>query len=335
MSVIINRAILHILNFHSGTSVLSQKELDLTEDAIQEFAVKHVEHSLKDAGRHHGKFLENSRFSQMLARYVKGEIDFISLSSETATLLYDQLERAEAIHPIDVIAVEIQSDEEQYTGFLCFENKVGYTHQVISGGDGISNEILRHYAILPNPSQKLGSFAFVRLSDQSIVFADKKRVVDGEETYVLPERVLQCSWQISSRETVKLVNKIATKVAEEHGANSTVAVSRAKSYIAENAETSELLSPMDMGQEIFAQSQVMQSEFRHQIREAGLEAAVPVDRSYAQKAGKNHRIRTDTGIEISIPVDYFDNEQYVEFINNPNGTLSIALKNIAKITNRQ
>ena len=90
-----------------------------------------------------------------------------------------------------------------------------------------------------------------------------------------------------------------------------------------------------MGKEVFAESSVMQNEFRVQLQEAGLDRPMPVDRPYAHKVGKSHKIKTDTGIEITIPVDYFDNERYVEFINNPDGTLSIALKNIAKITNRQ
>ena len=132
-----------------------------------------------------------------------------------------------------------------------------------------------------------------------------------------------------------MVNKIATKVAEEHGSNSTIAVSRSKSFIAQNAETSDVLSPVDMGREVFAESSVMQNEFRIQLQEAGLDKPVHVDRPYAQKTGRNHKIKTDTGIEITIPVDYFNNEHYVEFINNPDGTLSIALKNIVKITNRQ
>lgn len=46
------------------------------------------------------------------------------------------------------------------------------------------------------------------------------------------------------------------------------------------------------------------------------------------------KIKTDTGIEITIPSDFFDNSEYIEFINNPNGTISISIKNVGKIINR-
>ncbi|MBR7147260.1 MAG: nucleoid-associated protein [Firmicutes bacterium] len=335
MDIIIKRAILHILDFQSNMTVISNQWLDLSDPAMLDFVVKHVENSMKDSGRHRGEFQPQSRFSQMVHQYLNQELDLISLSSTAATMLHDEIIQSDSLDSMDVMMVEFVRSEEQYLGLLCFQNKMGYVHQVFNGDDGVRNEIMRHYAILPNTSQKISSFAFIKLSDLKITFQDKKRTINGEQVYALPERVLQCTWQHSSRETVKMVNKIATKVAEEHGANSTMAVSRAKSYIAENAETSDLLSPMDMGREVFAESSVMQNEFRIQLQEAGLDRPMPVDRPYAHKVGKSHKIKTDTGIEITIPVDYFGNEHYVEFINNPDGTLSIALKNIAKITNRQ
>lgn len=335
MDIIIKRAVLHILDFRSNVTVMSNQWLNLSEETVMEFVSKHVGRSMSDAGRHRGTFLETSRFLRMLQQYLQGKIDLLTVSSQVATAIYDQLLLSDNPDSMDVMMAELERGEEQYLALLCFNNKEGYTHQVVSGTDGIRNEILRHYSILPSTSQKLQSFAFIRLSDLTVTFFDTKRAIEGEQVFAIPERVLQCTWQRSSRETVKMINKIATKVAEEHGSNSSIAVSRAKSYMAENAQTSDILSPMEMGREVFSQSSVMQSEFRVQLKEAGLDKPTHVDRPYAQKSGRSHKIKTDTGIEITIPIDYFDNERYVEFINNPDGTLSIALKNIAKITNRQ
>ncbi|MBO4991549.1 MAG: nucleoid-associated protein [Firmicutes bacterium] len=335
MDIIIKRAVLHILDFQSNMTVTSNQWLDLSDPVVLEFVSKHAANSMSDVGRHRGTFQENSRFSQMLRQYLSGAMDLLTLSSHVATMIYDQIVQSDSLDSTDMMMLELERGEEQYLGLLCFQNKMGYTHQVFSGEDGVRNEIMRHYSILPNPNQKLSSYAFVRLSDLTVTFSDKKRTINGEQVFALPEKVLQCTWQHSSRETVKMVNKIATKVAEEHGSNSTIAVSRSKSFIAQNAETSDVLSPVDMGREVFAESSVMQNEFRIQLQEAGLDKPVHVDRPYAQKTGRNHKIKTDTGIEITIPVDYFNNEHYVEFINNPDGTLSIALKNIVKITNRQ
>ena len=53
-----------------------------------------------------------------------------------------------------------------------------------------------------------------------------------------------------------------------------------------------------------------------------------------KKAGRSHKIKTDTGIEITFPSEYIENTDFIRFINNPDGTLSIELKNIGKIVNK-
>ena len=62
---------------------------------------------------------------------------------------------------------------------------------------------------------------------------------------------------------------------------------------------------------------------------------VPVERKQVERAAvRNHKIRTDTGIEISFPAEMGSNSEYIEFVNEPNGLISIELKNIGSIENR-
>ena len=56
--------------------------------------------------------------------------------------------------------------------------------------------------------------------------------------------------------------------------------------------------------------------------------------SCERAAVRNHKIRTDTGIEISFPAEMGSNSEYIEFVNEPNGLISIELKNIGSIENR-
>ena len=151
---------------------------------------------------------------------------------------------------------------------------------------------------------------------------------------MLPEILLQCTSTISGKEAIKTVSQIAAEVAEKHGANSAVILSKAKNYLLENAETSTSFSPTELGQEVFAGSQAMQQEFESQIIEAQLPKDVKVEKTLAVKTAKNHKIKTDTGIEITFPAEYFENHDFIEFINNPNGTISIEVKNIGRILNK-
>ena len=52
------------------------------------------------------------------------------------------------------------------------------------------------------------------------------------------------------------------------------------------------------------------------------------------KKTKFTKFITDEGIEINIPYEMLSNREKVEFITNPDGTISIMLKNIDNITDK-
>ena len=54
----------------------------------------------------------------------------------------------------------------------------------------------------------------------------------------------------------------------------------------------------------------------------------------AKRVTKNHKIRTDTGIELTFPAEYGENPDFIEFFSTPNGRIEIVLKNIGSIENR-
>jgi len=77
-----------------------------------------------------------------------------------------------------------------------------------------------------------------------------------------------------------------------------------------------------------------QERFREAVAERPLPTRVKVKQSEAERITKNHKIRTDTGIEITFPARYCRSPEFIEFVNEPNGLISIELKNIGHIENR-
>ena len=52
------------------------------------------------------------------------------------------------------------------------------------------------------------------------------------------------------------------------------------------------------------------------------------------KKFQKQRLTTDTGIEITIPMEEYRNPDHVEFITNMDGTISVLIKNIGLLTSR-
>ena len=207
-------------------------------------------------------------------------------------------------------------------------------HEVGYGESGAQRvDVARHHAILPNPSQKVASFAVVESKTLSVSFCDKEREIAGERRWLIPDGLLQCSMEASSKEVFDTVARLVEEVAEEYGANTAVAVSKAKAYVAENADESDELAPWDLGEEVF-EDEPLQKRFEEALAEEALPERVVVEKSVAKRVAKSHKIRTDTGIDITFPAEYGENPDFIEFVSGPNGLINIELKNIGHIENR-
>ena len=332
--MMINKGILHILDFSSGLSVFSQQELDFSRDEVLDYIEKHLQKAQGDAGNKPGIFYESSDCKLRLQQYLEGGTDFIGFTTFLGHKLYDTIVTSDCLDPLDVVIVQYTDNDIPYIAILLLGHKEAYTHKAESLDGVITNQLLRHLAILPGTAQKLDAYAIIRCDDFTISLQDKIGHVDGERKELLSELVLQCTAQVSPKEVIKTVTKAVKKVAEDHAANTVEALARAKSYLVENAESSDTFSPIELGREVFSDSTAMQQAFEEAVAKKELPAVVKVDKQMAVKAGRSHKIKTDTGIEVTFPAEYFENHEFIEFITNPNGTISIELKNIGKIVDK-
>lgn len=353
----VNHAILHAFDFESGGSVYSQRELDLGVRPVKSFVQRHVRKAFNSAENKHGEFAADSQFAQALTQYFEQDAGFVALSVQIAEFLYDQLRMADPVEPTDLLVVDYEDDtdaqaavasEEAEVADAAFEGrgerrfallllprKQSFMHDISEFGGAPFADVVRHDATLPSPTQKLDTYAIVSERTMGVDFNDKQRTIAGTDTYVIPDGLLQCAvQQASTREVLDTVTRIVEDVAQEYGANTAVALSKAKNYLVENVDESEELLPWDLADEVFEDVPAARERFAEEARREELPERVSVKRSATARMAKSHRIRTDTGIEITFPSEYSTNTDYIQFFNEPDGRISIELKNIGSIENR-
>ncbi len=212
-----------------------------------------------------------------------------------------------------------------------------FAHNLTADASGVAfAEVARNDNMLPNPTQKIDSYALVNTRTYEVSFCDKPRSIAGEQAYVIPDALLQCTTHASTREVMKTVTNIVSDVAEEYGSDSAVAVavSKAKAYIAENAAVAESFSPDELGERVFEDEPVMRERYEERAHEQQLPERVPVRQSVATRMAGSHKIRTDTGIEITFPSQYTSNTDFIAFSKQPDGSINIEIRGIGHIENR-
>ena len=332
--VVIDTAILHILDVNESNEVFSEGLLNMDMSTV-EFLIKHIEKTMDSQDAKKGTFYEDSEFKQLVIGYKNEEMDFISFSREVASSLYKLLITAEGVTSADVLICDARIDEvRQLVIFKC-NNHQGYVHQVSVDEDGkVSTELVNNYAILPGLSQKMDEFVFINLETMEVLSKAKKYNVEGNSIYLIPELLLECAQAPSPAETIKEINKVVKKVTEAYCQDQVAAAAAVKNFIAENLENEAVIDPVAVGKEVFQANPSMQADYSQAMEDAGFAEPVAVNQEATLKKMRKHKLSTDTGIEITIPTDYFENTDFVEFFKNDDGSMSITLKNIQNISNR-
>ena len=327
----IRNVIVHIMDPTIWMPVLSDTELEYGSE-IAEFLKEHiVKISSGDDAKECRFYKEESEIYRMLNSY--SDEDFVAVSKEIAGLLNDIMSGNIDIPPADLMVVRFREGEEEYLALLKMNYKAFYTHRTMAAGDGEgnSNEIIRHKSILPSESQRLTEAAVIRLNDLALQVIERKYEVNGEKTNYFSFLFLKCSAHMSHKSKLAIVSRAVESVQKE-GFDETERFEkqmRAKSIIQEEIEEKGGFVVEELAEKIFEQEPELKVAFQDKMEKYDMvkEEIQPRSDNTVRKYQSQH-LYTDTGIEIKIPMEQYKNPQSVEFITNPDGTISVLIKNI-------
>lgn len=327
----IKKVIVHILDSTIGMPVLSDTELEYGSE-IAEFLKEHIAKiSSGDDAKECRFYKEESEIYHVLDSYA--DDDFVAVSKDIATMLYEIMKSNIDIPAADLMVIRFKVEEEEYLALLKMNYKALYTHRTMAleDGEGNSNEIIRHRSILPSESQRLTEAAIIRLNDLAVWVIEKKFEVNGEKTNYFSFLFLKCSAHLSHKSKLSIVSRAVESIQKE-GFDETERFEkqmRAKSIIQEEIEENGGFVVEELAEKIFDQQPELKVAFQDKMEKYDMvkEEIQPQSENTVRKYQSQH-LYTDTGIEIKIPMEQYKNPRSVEFITNPDGTISVLIKNI-------
>lgn len=327
--MIINKALLNIIDTENDMLINSNNELEL-EIGLSTFLDKMIERIFEDSNKNLGEISINSNIYQLLDKYKKKEITFVELSKEITESYYGFIKETEDLKKTDIIVLDFSHLGNRYIASLYLENKEKFIHNVNMTENGVSNSLIVNNSILPASAN---IYMLINLDTNSLLFKDKKRKINNESKLIIPDLLCRAGYEMSTKKGLNIIKKAAIAISEKVSESNNI-VAATKAYIYENSKENLVLDTKKLAQTVFKDNDLLKEEFENTITKYNVPEELPLPREVAAKEGINHKITTDTGIEITFPSEYFDNDNYINFINNPDGTISIEIKNIGKITNR-
>lgn len=202
----------------------------------------------------------------------------------------------------------------------------GFSHYYLNG----NLTIVGQRVLLPGTGRKLEEAFLVDLETLDVRILEKKYLMmdESREAY-LSARILGCTPEISEKSKLMAVKKAMQKANKEVLGDRKVVeqelMSRMHGYLAE--EEAPVIS--EMCREVLRDYPQVTAMVEEQLAAENIdpEATVQVGEK-TMKRFEKQSVKTPDGIEVKIPADLFADQRAMEFIQNPDGTISLLIKNV-------
>ena len=332
--IIIRSAIMHILDSTVGMPVLSDELLPLTPD-MNDFLRNHIYKVIS------GDELKTCVFDEEKSEVYRLIQDFteenmVETTKKLAELLYSIMNSNVAIPPADVFFVTYQMESEHHLAILKMNYKEVYIHYTsMNEEDGNVNDVMKQCCALPGGGGRLSEAVTISLAENTVQLIEKKAEINGAKVNYLSEIYLQCHAKMSQKTKLDIVTKAVDQINKKYFEDDFEKKMEAKSVIHNTYAEQGALVPEEIGEELFGEIPEIKEEFVEKLEKYKLpKEEITVKSEKTTKKFEKQFLTTDSGIEINIPMEEYNNKQHVEFITNPDGTISVLIKNISKITSK-
>ena len=327
MEIIIHQAILHVLDTTLDAPVLSGGGMELTAEKTA-YLQNNIEKLLASDEIRQCRPLPDSAFRNELEH----NQDFIDLSCRIAGVLFDYMHAHTTIPGADLAVVDFTRDGAPWLGILKLNYKNGYTHYTETVEGAPVNSIIQQRACLPTQSGKVEEGALVNLTDYSMRLLEKKYDIDGHKEFYLSSVVFQYTQAEPEKKKLQAIQEAAAQAVKDAYEDEPHADAQVAMLIANQAaDNDNQVSVEQVRQQLAEEYPMAAVPFDDYVEKSEVleEAAAPVTVTPARiRRMESRSIRTANGIEVKIPTELLNSDSELEFLHDPDGSVSLLIKNV-------
>ena len=327
MEIIIHQAILHVLDTTLDAPVLSGGGMELTAEKTA-YLQNHIEKLLASDEIRQCRPLPDSAFRNELEH----NQDFIDLSCRIAGVLFDYMHAHTTIPGADLAVVDFTRDGAPWLGILKLNYKNGYTHYTETVEGAPVNSIIQQRACLPTQSGKVEEGALVNLTDYSMRLLEKKYDIDGHKEFYLSSVVFQYTQAEPEKKKLQAIQEAAAQAVKDAYEDEPHADAQVAMLIANQAaDNNNQVSVEQVRQQLAEEYPLAAVPFDDYVEKSEVleETAAPVTVTPARiRRMESRSIRTANGIEVKIPTELLNSDSELEFLHDPDGSVSLLIKNV-------
>ena len=341
--MVIRKAILHILDTNRGECILSNTLLDPGPD-LHDFIRNHIYKIVSSDDTKNCEFNpEASPIYSILETWDESdEASFIETSQAIANKLYIAMGEGLDIPAADLLFVTFQAEGTIYLALLKMNYKESYTHEItasdsedtnLNSNDSnipvINTGIVKSRALLPSATSRIPEAVIINLSDYHIKLLEKRYEINGEKAYYLSENFLICHTNIPPKKKLNILTRVINNISNKYDGADLKTKMDTKSALQKEYVDRKSFDVEEIGNKLFGKSPEKKSEFDEKMEQYDLQYDnFTVTNENTVKKLEKQVMVTDSGIEISIPMETYNKLANFEVQTDVTGKSTIIIRNI-------
>ena len=324
MEIVINQAILHVLDTTLDAPVLSGAGMELTAEKTT-YLQAHIEKLFASDELRSCRFLPESAFAGELA----SNRDFVDFSCRVAGVMFDYMHAHPTIPSGDLAVADFDCEGRPWLAVLKLNYKNGYVHFTEQTGGVQTNTLLQQRTCLPTQTGKVEEGALIDLDTGAVRLLEKKYDIDGKKDFYLSTVVFQCSQTPPDRKKLAVIQQAAEQAVQD-AYDGQEHVEAQVAMLIRNQAVDNKVSAEAVRRQLAEEFPLAAVPFDDYIEKSdAVDAAEPVTVTPARiRRMESRSIRSQSGIEVKIPAELLASIEDVEFLHDPDGSVSVLIKNV-------
>lgn len=323
--IIIEEAVFCIFDINLPFVNATQVHLG-TDDAEGKYVYSLLTKYFYEVTSRKARIRPNDFMSEVLER---GESPFASVVEYVANEIHAILKSNPDVMPGNGIFVKANMDEQEYIIFF----KLNYQTKFICSIDEAGLvEWKRNNKILPSAGQKITEYFYLNLSNGYIRVSDCENFVDGHACNYLAAHVLKLTMGKSEKEMVETFETVVHETVKEIYEEVPQKLMEYRQTVAEIVQEKGTIDVEEFSQVFFADNEKAMEQCMEKAKEEELtERPITISKKMERQLNKKQKIVTESGIEIIVPIEYLQNNDVFEYVQDETGKVSIIIRDVGPI----
>lgn len=328
----IRDAILHIYDINTSEPILSQAALDFRDETIIHYVDCKVNQVMQTGKQKNGVIPETAPIYENLQSLAR---DFQATTRPMTSKFFQILRLNPDIPPADLLWVSLVLNDFPFVGMFKLNHNESFTHFVATDEEVLRNDLIVHRSILPKAKQAIDEGFLYCPTTSEYFLIEKNHLMEetGERMPYLSEVFLGIEANLNMNENIKIIRKGVEKTAKHYNEADYQALAEAKDILYHAVYDDQEFDNRKLADQLYGDNISQKQTYLRETEEMGMIHQQAASPDMLSAKMQRQKLKFDNGIELTIPLELFNDPEVVEIKNNPDGTIGIELKNIESIKN--